>query len=103
MPARDGRGPRGMGQMTGRGLGFCANGFYGRKSCYGPGFGRRGFGPGYGAGYGYGPGYGAGYGYGPGYGFRQDITEKEFLKNQKEFLESQIEEIEKELEDLKDD
>ena len=82
-----------MGQMTGRGLGFCANGFYGRKSCYGPGFGRRGFGP----------GYGAGYGYGPGYGFRQDITEKEFLKNQKEFLESQIEEIEKELEDLKDD
>lgn len=93
MPARDGRGPRGMGQMTGRGLGFCANGFYGRKSCYGPGFGRRGFGP----------GYGAGYGYGPGYGFRQDITEKEFLKNQKEFLESQIEEIEKELEDLKDD
>lgn len=93
MPARDGRGPRGMGQMTGRGLGFCANGFYGRKSCYGPGFGRKGFGP----------GYGGGYGYGPGYGFRQDITEKEFLKNQKEFLESQIEEIEKELEDLKDD
>ncbi len=93
MPGRDGRGPRGMGQMTGRGLGFCANGFYGRKGCYGPGFGRRGFGP----------GYGAGYGYGPGYGFRQDITEKEFLKNQKEFLESQIQLIEKELEDLKDD
>ena len=93
MPGRYGTGPRGMGQMTGRGLGFCANGFYGRRSCYGPGYGRRGFG----SGYGYGPGYGLGYGY------RQDITEKEFLKNQKEFLESQIELLERELEDLKDD
>ena len=93
MPRRDGTGPMGMGQMTGRGLGLCGNRFYGRRNCYGTGFGRRGFGPGYGAGYGYGPGYGA----------RQDITEKEFLKNQKEFLESQIELIEKELDDLKDD
>ena len=102
MPRRDGTGPMGMGQMTGRGLGFCGNGFYGRRNCYGMGFGRRGFGPGYGAGYGYGPGYSEGYGFGPGY-FRQDITEKEFLKNQKEFLESQIKLIERELEDLNDD
>ena len=93
MPRRDGTGPMGMGQMTGRGLGFCGNGFYGRRNCYGMGFGRRGFGP----------GYGAGYGYGPGYGVKQDISEKEFLKNQKEFLESQIELIERELEDLNDD
>ena len=93
MPRRDGTGPMGMGQMTGRGFGFCGNGFYGRRNCYGMGFGRRGFGP----------EYGAGYGYGHGYGFKQDITEKEFLKNQKEFLESQIELIERELEDLNDD
>ena len=93
MPRRDGTGPMGMGQMTGRGLGFCGNRFYGRRNCYGTGFGRRGFGP----------GYGVGYGYGPGYGVKQDISEKEFLKNQKEFLESQIELIERELEDLNDD
>lgn len=43
MPRMDGTGPRGMGQMTGRGLGPC--GYYG----YG-----RGFGMGYGRGYGWG-------------------------------------------------
>jgi len=93
MPRRDGTGPMGMGPMTGRGFGVCGSGFYGRRNCYGTGFGRRG----------YGPRYGAGYGYGTGYGVKQDISEKEFLKNQKEFLESQIELIERELEDLNDD
>ena len=83
MPRRDGMGPMGMGPMTGRGFGVCGNKFYGRRNCYGPG-------------------YGAVYGYGPG-NFRQDMTEKEFLKNKKEFLEAQIELIERELEDLKDD
>jgi hypothetical protein len=91
MPRRDGTGPIGMGPMTGRGFGFCGHRFYGRRNCFG-----RGFGPWYGAGYGFAPGYGQGY-------FKQDMTEKEFLKNQKEFLESQIELLEKELEDLKDD
>lgn len=47
MPARDGTGPRGMGPMTGRGMGFC-----------GPGADRPG------------GGYGLGYGYGRGGGFR---------------------------------
>jgi hypothetical protein len=91
MPRRDGMGPMGMGPMTGRGFGVCGNKFYGRRNCFG-----RGFGPWYGARYGFAPGYGPGY-------LRQDITEKEFLKSQKEFLESQIELLEKELEDLKDD
>lgn len=94
MPARDGRGPMGMGQMTGRGLGFCGNKFYGRRNCYERAFGRRGFG--------YGPKFGPGYGYGPGYGFRNDKTGKEFLQEQKEFLESQIELIEREIDDLDD-
>ncbi len=94
MPRRDGTGPMGMGQMTGRGLGFCGNRFYGRRNCYGTGFGRGGFGPGYGAGY--------GYGYGPGYFGRQDMTEKEFLEKQKEMLKSQIDIIERELDDLND-
>lgn len=93
MPGRDGTGPMGMGQMTGRGFGFCGNKFYGRRNCYVMGFGRRG--------YGFGPKYGAGYESGPGYGFKQNVTEKEFLQNQKEFLESQLKLIVSELEDLK--
>jgi hypothetical protein len=89
MPGRDGRGPIGMGPMTGRGFGLCSHSYHGRRNCLG-----RGFGPGYGARF--------GFGYGPGY-FMQDVTEKEFLKKQKEYLESQIRLLEKELEDLKDD
>ncbi len=88
MPARDGRGPIGMGQMTGRGFGFCGTKFYGRRNCYERAYGRRGFGPGFGAGYGFGD------------GFNRNITEKEFLENKKEFLESQLKVIENELEDL---
>ena len=47
MAARDGRGPVGMGPMTGRGFGPCGDGYFsprsrfGRKPRYGAGFGRR--------------------------------------------------------------
>ncbi len=94
MPGRNGTGPMGMGQMTGRGFGFCGNRFYGRRNCYEMSFGRRGFG--------YGARFGVGYGYGSRYGFRNDMTEKEYLQDQKEFLESQIELIEREIDDLND-
>ncbi|QRN86487.1 DUF5320 domain-containing protein [Clostridia bacterium] len=44
MPARDGSGPRGMGSMTGRGLGYCNT----ARPTYGVGRGQRmGFGRGY--------------------------------------------------------
>ncbi len=57
MPRGDRTGPEGMGQRTGRGLGYC-NGYQS------PGFTR-----GQGAGYGYGFGNGAGRGAGRGAGF----------------------------------
>lgn len=84
MPGRDGTGSMVMGQMTGRGYGFCGNRFYGRKNCYGRGF------------------RGRGYGYGPGYA-REDVTEKEFLEKQKESLKSQINIIDKELDKINDE
>ena len=94
MPGRDGTGPMGMGALLVRGSGFCGNGFYGRKNCYGMGFIGRG------RGFGYGPRYG--YGSGSGYGLRPDITEKEFLEKQKELLKSQINIIERELDNFDD-
>ena len=99
MPGREGTGSMGMGQMTGRGYGFCGNRFYGRKNCYVRGFRGRGFE--YGARYGFGPGYGMRYGR-LGYA-RQDLTEKEFLENQKELLKSQINIIDKELDKNNDE
>ncbi len=81
MPGRDGRGPLGRGQMTGRGFGFCGNKFYGNRNCYGMGLGRRGF--------------GAGCGW-------FSVPDKEFLQNQKEFLKLQLEEINKELKNFED-
>ncbi len=47
MPALDGTGPRGLGPMTGRRMGRCAD----QQAGLGKGYGR-GFGRGYGAGYG---------------------------------------------------
>lgn len=92
MPGRNGTGPMGMGPMTGRGYGFCGNGYYGRRNCYGIGLRRRGL------------GFGAGLGLGLGavYGVKRAFSQKELLQNQKEFLESQIELIDRELDDLDD-
>ena len=73
MPRRDGTGPRGMGAMTGRGMGYCSGGrgvgFGGR---FRAGFGRgrgAGFGGRFSAGFERGRGAGAGFGYGMGAGF----------------------------------
>jgi hypothetical protein len=91
MPFLDGTGPRGLGPMTGRGLGRCS-GFYGR----GYGYGARGFGRGfgYGRGYGYGPrAYGgwAGAYYPPSYPVGSD---KAFLESQREYLKNELNYIE---------
>ena len=61
MPNYNGRGPEGVGPMTGRGLGLC-----GGVTAMGPRYGR-GMGRGYRPGYGLGPGYGRGLGRGAGW------------------------------------
>lgn len=83
MPMRDGRGPRGMGPMTGRGMGYCNprrnyRRSYGRGRAMGPGM-RRGYFP------------------------REDffgaeeydgpVNDKEFLEREKSELESRLNEI----------
>ena len=89
MPGRNGTGPRGMGQMTGRGMGFCA----------GNGAGR-GFGNGFSGGQGRGFGYG---GMGMGYAMQMPVTpieEKEMLTAQTEFLSQELDVLKKRLADL---
>lgn len=72
MPRRDGTGPMSMGPMTGKGFGFCRNGF-------GRGFGRC-FAP---------------YAY-------NSKTRKELLEEQKEFLKNQLDAINVELNNVMD-
>lgn len=74
MPGFDRTGPRGLGPMTGRGMGCCGRGM------------RRG----------YGRGYGFGAGYGRGYGYNAPITEKE----EKEMLEEEIKALQKRIKEL---
>jgi hypothetical protein len=63
MPFGDGTGPRGMGSMTGRGVGYCAG--FRRPGFLNPGFGRGwfGFNRGFGLGIGRGRGRGLGRGW----------------------------------------
>lgn len=63
MPFGDKTGPRGRGQKTGRGLGYCTG--YSE-----PGFKNIGFGRGYGRGVGRGQGFNRGQGFGRGFGIR---------------------------------
>ena len=121
MPRGDRTGPRGMGPMTGRGLGYCvgygAPGYASPALGYGRGFGR-GQGP-WGAGRG---GWGGGrgwrhwyyatglpgwarFGYAPtwGYGPYQPMTEEqevELLGNQAEALKRELDAIAQRLEEL---
>lgn len=72
MPAFNGTGPRGLGPMTGRGLGYCAMRFPSlllnrtgaAVASVATGAARRFFGYGRGLGYGLGRGLGRGYGFG---------------------------------------
>lgn len=110
MPRGDRTGPNGMGQMTGRGLGYCA----GYDS---PGFTkgvpRGGAGFGFGRGYGRGQGFRRGFGYGRGFQYptypnyavpqysatdetKYLETEIDALKNELTAMEKRLSELQKE-------
>lgn len=79
MPGRDGTGPMGFGQMSGKGLGLCS----------GLNMTRRGFGRGFKT------------GYCRNFAFSTNAdSEKEFLSQQKSLLESKIDYINQKLEQL---
>ena len=113
MPGGNGTGPAGMGPMTGRAIGFCADhavpGYANPVGGRGMGFGRgRGMGRGRGFGQGFGRagvGYGAAvnpYAYG-GAPFVPAITpqqELDGLKGQAEYLEDTLDGIKKRIEEL---
>lgn len=97
----DGTGPRGIGPMTGRGLGFCANGErrrfdYGRCQGYGQGVHL-----GYGRKQGWSREMAKGvYHYGEqGYPVIEE-TEKSFLENQKRVIQERLDIIEERLGDI---
>ena len=93
MPRGDRTGPEGRGQMTGRGLGYCAG--YDQ-----PGFTAGGRGRGFGRGYGRGmSGRGFGRGYAQDY---PDVTEKTLLENEIRILKDQMSALEKRLSETKD-
>ena len=99
MPGRNGTGPRGMGQMTGRGMGNCAGNGAGRG--FGNGFSA---GQGRGCGYGFGGrGMGMGMNMGAGYAAQMPVTpiaEKEMLTAQAEYLSQELEGLKKRLTEL---
>lgn len=76
MPNMDGTGPRGMGPLTGRGLGVCRT---------------------YGSGFGCGRGFGFGYGRGLGLCRWYANTGRETLETEKEFLKNRLAAIDEQL------
>jgi len=109
MPRGDGTGPAGLGPMTGRGAGFCAEydtPRYRDQQTYGYG---RSFG------FGRGMGFRCGCGFGGGYRRRyytsrysgnvqpeyDEIYRNDALKRQKKFIEDELAEINRQLSDLK--
>lgn len=91
MPNRDMTGPRGLGPMTGRGLGYGRGYGYGRGN-FGYGFRHR-FGGGF---------YGRGFGFGRNADFYYDepaprVSRKTFLENQINALKDELSYLEKEL------
>ena len=106
MPRGDRTGPRGMGPMTGRGMGYCAG-------AGAPGYANLGFGRGFGGGRGWRhqyyatgvPGW-ARYGYAPAWGYglygqpMPEAQETELLKNQAQALKRELDAIAQRLEEL---
>ncbi len=115
MPWGDGTGPRGLGPMTGRGMGYCAGsgrpGYTNPGYGYGRGFGwGRGYGRGYGRGFGWGRGWGAGYGAYPvgavpgAYAPAADpAAEKRILENQVKAMEAELDLLRKRMAELDSD
>lgn len=90
MPGMDGTGPRGMGSMTGRGMGYCSSRLSGR-----------GVKPFYGGGTRIGRGYGRGLGrclssyvpYETNSAYKNTDEEKYFLEHEKKILEARLKDI----------
>jgi len=105
MPRGDRTGPDGMGRMTGRGLGYCANydspGF--TKGFPGGGRGRRFYGRGYYGNMGYGRRFN--YSVNPDYAVPQYSaeTEKKYLQTEIETLKNEISTLEKRLSQLQEE
>jgi len=92
MPGRDGTGPRGIGSMTGRGLGLCT----GTKAAkYGAGLGI-----GLGLGLACRRGFGRGFGRGVASNEVSSETKKELLQEQKDALQNRLKVIDQQLEGL---
>lgn len=110
MPGYDGTGPRGMGRMTGRGLGYCASPVLGRRLLGGAVGGGRGFrhpvGWGRGMGFGRGMRFGRGiYGTYTGPQGPQDVPaspqeELAFLREQASGIEGELKRIQDRIEEL---
>jgi len=111
MPGGDGRGPMGLGPMTGRGAGFCAGYPYPGYMNAIPGRGRgRGFGRGFGRSFGRGFGWGRDnswghpyYAYPQNYPYQQNIdsaSEAEMLKTEAEYLKEEMKAINDRIKDL---
>ncbi len=111
MPGGDRTGPRGLGPMTGRALGYCA-GFESPGYTRGPGMG---YGRGWGRGRGFGYGRGGGYGWGLGYGYRDPVyppypaaslpvstpeNQLTMLKQEKDYLENEMNGIKNALDNI---
>jgi hypothetical protein len=104
MPAGDGRGPNGMGPMSGRGMGYCAgNTAPGYTTARGGG----GFGPGRGRGRGWSnAGFGRGQGFvnrQPVYGYQPEYRpedEARALKDQARYMQREMEAINERIEEL---
>lgn len=97
MPAGDRTGPRGLGPMTGRRMGYCRGYDHPGYANLPPG---RGFGMDWGGGFGFGRGRGWGCGWGRGFGYYPPpSTEDEaaFLRTESARLKQHLEDIEKRL------
>lgn len=95
MPGRDRTGPNGLGSMTGRRMGFCAD----NKNQY---FSNRRFGnqTGNRSGFGNGRGYGCGVGYGLGNQYIEsnpNISDKTIIENEIRILKDQLSSLEEQL------
>ncbi len=93
MPGRDRTGPNGLGSMTGRRMGFCADNSNLNYSNRGLGYGRGNRG-----GFGLGRGYGLGFGYGNiNIENNPSVSDKTIIENDIRILKDQLSSLEEQL------